>query len=299
MKKVIQFLIILCTSLNACADTPLPNQVSVAVTPEVTYDINTGLFTYSYSLASMSNSAQNVAGYFVPLRGATATNLRAPRGWSATVNLEGSRIHWCACEEEGIVIPPNYVDDGRDLPSMYDIKPGQKLAGFSFQSPDPPSSGEFFAMGWVPIPIEGVDFPPGQQPVQPNFPDNLFKGQTQTPARTEIQFPGGRRPAVDNFLVFLTIKDNDVRQAAVLVDIAFGVTGESVDQNTFNAQLNNVDVTAQFTVMANNRRRAYFQLGASSPLQLGRNVITTTVDGTVPGATRSAKDSDRVVFLVQ
>ena len=154
-------------------------------------------------------------------------------------------------------------------------------------------------MGWVPIPIEGVDFPAGQQPYQPNFPDNLFKGYTQTPARTEFQFPGGRRPAVDNFLVFLTLKDNDRRQGSVLIEVAFGVSGESVNQNTFNAKLNNVDVTAQFVVMGNNRSRAYFQLGSSSPLQLGRNVITTTVDGTVPGATRSAKDTDRVVFLIE
>ena len=235
----------------------------------------------------------------MPLRGATVINSRAPRGWTSSVSHDGTRIHWCACAEEGIMIPPNYVDDGRDLPSLYDIKPKQTLTGFSFQSPDPPSTGEYYAMGWVPIPIEGVDFPAGQQPYQPNFPDTLFKGYTQTPARTEFQFPGGRRPAVDNFLVFLTLKDNDRRQGSVLIEVAFGVSGESVNQNTFNAKLNNVDVTAQFVVMGNNRSRAYFQLGSSSPLQLGRNVITTTVDGTVPGATRSAKDTDRVVFLME
>lgn len=151
----------------------------------------------------------------------------------------------------------------------------------------------------MPIPIEGIDFPVGQEPSEPDFPDNLFNSQTQTPLRNEIQYAGGGSPAVSNFLVFLTIKDGDVKPAPLLVDVAFGINGELVNQSTFRAKLNNVDVTSQFITMDGSRRRAYFQLGTSMPLKLGKNLLTTTVDGIVPGTKRSATDADRITFTVQ
>lgn len=299
MKKFLAFIFLLWLCGGANAQWAWPNKVNVIVTANVTYDNNTGLFTYTYALTSASQSVQEVGGFHVPLRGGTVVNMQSPLGWEFAVNRDGSIAGWCACAEEGFVIPPGYVQDGRGLPSIYQIKPGQTLAGFSFQSPDPPSTGTFYAQGWVPIPIEDVDFPAGQEPYEPDFPDNLFKGETQTPLRSESFYPGGRRPAVDGFLSFLTLKDGDAKQAPVLVDIVFGANGEAVAQATFRALLNDVDVTGQFVVMDANRRRAYFQLGTASALKVGRNVLVTTVDGTVPGATRSATDTDRVVFLVQ
>lgn len=68
---------------------------------------------------------------------------------------------------------------------------------------------------------------------------------------------------------------------------------------TFTAKLNGADVSAQFLVLEPNRRRAVFQFGPGSPLMSGKNVLTTSVDGTVPGSTHTATDSDRVVFLAQ
>ena len=37
----------------------------------------------------------------------------------------------------------------------------------------------------------------------------------------------------------------------------------------------------------------------TSPLEVGRNVLITSVDGVVPGTTRTATDVDRVTFTVQ
>ena len=300
MKKITVLLWLWCACSAVYAAVDWPNRVEVTVAANVTYDRDTGLFTYAYTLTSTAQSVQEVAGFYVPLRGgANVINLKAPPGWTSGVHRDGSMVNWCACAEEGIVVPPNYVDDGNVLPSVYQIKPSQTLTGFSFQSPDPPATGTFYAEGFVRLNVEGVDFPPGPDPYQPDFPNNLFKSEAQTPLRSESVYAGGRRPAVDGFLVFLTLKDGDTRNAPVLVDIAFGPNGETVYQSTFRATLNDIDITSQFVTMAADRRRVYLELGPSSPLKAGRNVLVTTVDGMVPGATRIATDSDRVVFIAQ
>ena len=58
-----------------------------------------------------------------------------------------------------------------------------------------------------------------------------------------------------------------------------------------------VDVTGSFVWRAEyNGYAAEFRLG-SSPLQLGSNVLRTSVDGIVPGTTdRTATDTDRATF---
>ncbi len=70
-------------------------------------------------------------------------------------------------------------------------------------------------------------------------------------------------------------------------------------QSTFKATLNGADVTNRFSVVDANRRRAVFEAVAGSPLTLGKNTLTTSVDGTVPGSNRKATHNDRVVFLAQ
>ena len=97
--------------------------------------------------------------------------------------------------------------------------------------------------------------------------------------------------------MFTSINDGGSYQAPLLVDVAFGQQGEVVDIATFKATLNGVDITSQFVALEPKRRRAQLSIGAA--LKSGKNVLTTTVQGTVPGASRSAKDTDRVTFLVQ
>ena len=94
------------------------------------------------------------------------------------------------------------------------------------------------------------------------------------------------------------IADGDVRPAPVLIDIVFGANGETVRQETFRATLNNVDVTHKFVVTGPNSRRGVFAVGLGS-VSLGRNVLLTTVEGIVPGTTRTASDTDRISFTVQ
>lgn len=293
-------LVVALLPMLAEAQSDVRNKVVVTSSASVTYDSNTGLFTYLYSVASGAASQQEVESFYVPLRGTTAVNLQAPMGWTATLRgTGGGMVIWCACAEEGIVPPPDFVDLGQLVPSIYQIKPGQVLSGFSFQSPDPPAAGSFYAGGFVQIPIEGVDFAPGMSPNLPTFPNDLAAGQVDSPLRVESTFLGGRRPAVDAFVTFLTLEDGVSKVAPVLIDVAFGPNGETVFADTFRAVLNGADITGQFVAMSATRRRAYLQLGPSSALKTGANVLNTSVDGIVPGATRNATDTDRLRFVVQ
>lgn len=298
MRKTLLLMLLVLAAPLARAAIELPNKVSVSVAADVTHDAGTGLFTYRYTVSSDSTSVQEVTGFHLRV-GGSIVNIQSPRGWSGSVRARGDMLIWSASEEEGIVIPPGYVDDGNLLPSIYQIKPGQALGGFSFQSPDPPQFDVFYAEGFVRIPVEGVDFEPGNMPVLPDFPDNLFKGPpTKVPRYSDNLFFGGRRPGVDGFLVFKNIENGALRPAPVLIDLVFGANGETVKQETFRATLNNVDVTHKFAVTGPNTRRGVFPVGLGG-VKIGKNVLLTTVEGVVPGTTRSAADTDRISFTVE
>ncbi len=299
MKKLFSLLIFIFFSCNATSGIELPNKVNISASVNVTYDKNSGLFTYAYILTNYADATQELVSIDIPLRGATILNIKSPRGWWALNTSAGNRIIWCACDEEGMINQSGSADDGRSVPSIYQIKPGQALSGFSYQSAYPPISGVFYATGWVPTPVEGIDFPTGQPPDLPAYPERAYKGTVEAPAFNEALFNGGRRPAVDGFLVFTTIKDNSIYRSPILVDILFGQNGETVHQSTFRAVLNGIDITSQFITMASNRRRVLLELAPDSTLKSGKNVLTTSVEGIVPGATRKATDTDRLVFVAQ
>lgn len=273
----------------------VPNQVNVRATSDVTYDATSGLYTYSYSFHNAATSAQEVESVVIMLGESSAINVKVPKGWDYSgwgdgiQHLPGNKLHFVAIEIDSL--PPNYVDDGNLVPSNYTIKPGQTLAGFSFQSPDPPAIVDLYAQGFTKIP--DVDDLPDPSPT---YFEEAFKGQTKGPKYTETLYTGNRRPATDGFLVFKNLVNRDTKIAPVQVDIEFGINGETVDQSTFRATLNSENVTALFKSTGPKTMRAVFQ-----PNQLaigGRNILLTTVQGIIPSNGRTAGDVDRVVFTV-
>lgn len=284
---------------NALAAVERPNDIRATVNGTTSFDNNTGLYTYRYSVTNYGDSPKPVHEFHIPLRGATILNIASPAGWEAALNRAQTMVGWCACKEEGFVPPAGYVNDGRGIPSQYVVMPGTTLSGFSFQSPYPPSSGIFYAGGWVPIPVEGIDFPEGQEPALPAFPMNLLSGEVAGPLKSDVVYLGGRRPAVDGFLVFVNLRDGEAYTAPVIVDILFSQNGENVLLPSFKASLNGQDVTAAFKTIDVNRRRAVFEAGGGSALKVGKNTLNTAVDGTVPGSHRKATDTDRVVFIAR
>lgn len=278
---------------------PTPaNELSVAVTASVTYNSASGLYTYAYTVANDAGSQQDAWLFALQFSGA-ATNVSSPAGWTPAQHDDRPIMSWAATETGPL--PPDFVDDGNVPPSPFTIAPTSTLSGFSFESPHPPGSVPFFVQGETKLaqvagdvsdlPLEGAEVP--------DFTQDSYAGQTVGPVpidQTQF-FAGGRRPAVDGFLVFLNLADGDTRIPPVGVVVRFGIGGEAVSPETFHATLNGVDVTSSFVPSAPGELVAVFDLG-SSPLEAGRNVLLTSLNGVVPGTTRTATDVDRVTFTV-
>jgi hypothetical protein len=277
---------------------PTPgDQLSATVSTKVSFDSASGLYTYNYTLSNAAASQQKVWFFALQFTG-KLMNPQSPSGWTFVEHDDRPIVSWAATEIGEL--PPDYIDDGNVPPSPFTVSQGTTLSGFSFQSPDPPASVQFFAQGETKLAQVGED--EVELPFElPDFTQDSFVGSAVGPVPVdEAQFfTGGRRPAVDSFLVFLNLVDGDTRPAPMAVVVKFGIGGETVNAATFRATLNGTDVTASF--VPNGRPGelvGVFDLGIS-PLATGRNVLLTSVDGTVPGTTRTATDVDRVTFTVQ
>lgn len=278
---------------------PTPgDQLTAAVSTNVSFDSASGLYTYRYTLSNADSSQQKVWLFALQFTG-TVIDPISPPGWTFVEHDDRPIVSWAATEIGEL--PPDYIDDGSSVPpSPFTVAQGTALAGFSFRSPDPPANVQFFAQGETPLPQIGeeeVDFPYEIL----DFTEDSFNGSTvgPVPVNEAQYFTGGRRPGVDSFLVFLNLVDGDTRTTPTAVVVEFGIGGETVDSATFRATLNGTDVTASF--VPNGRPGelvGLFDLG-TSPLAPGRNVLLTSVEGIVPGTSRTASDVDRLTFTVQ
>lgn len=280
-----------------------PNRVKVVPTGTAGYDANTGLYTYTFTFCSDLSSAQEVESVVILLGDSSAINAIAPKGWRSfpwkdgVQELPGNKIQFGTIEVGQL--PPNYVDDGNLVPSIYQIKPGNCLGGFSFQSPDPSGSGYFYAQGFTPIP-DIDDLPDydalGTSPPGYFDPSESYRSSTKVPIYSGAVFSGNRKG--DGFVTFKNIANLDTRTAPVQIDIEFGINGETVDQNTFKAYLNSEDVTTDFKVTGPKTRSAIFPYDHLSLVPGGRNTLLTTVRGVVSAKGATAGVVDRIVFTV-
>lgn len=134
------------------AQTPLcpdpPNRVTVRVSADVKYDASSWVYSYAYAVSNDVMSAQEVKWFsldFVP----PISNIVSPRGWRDGDFYGRSTMGWVANE-----IDEQGVDDGISVPpSIVQIKPGNTLRGFSFQSPKPPGPVKYYVTGAVPSTI--------------------------------------------------------------------------------------------------------------------------------------------------
>jgi hypothetical protein len=149
------------------------NYVQVHSTVLVTYDALNHLYNYQYSFTNETSSLLEISNIQIPLKGLAVMNVHAPEGWTVKVWKDNAAIAFAATEIP--VLPPNYVDEGNLVPSPFQIKAGYSLAGFSFQSPNPPGTTVFFAQGFKPIP-EIVNQGP-----QPSMFEGGFRGGTTGP----------------------------------------------------------------------------------------------------------------------
>lgn len=128
---------------------PGPNQLTAKVTSQVAFDSATKMYTYVYTISNDPGSLQEIKSFdldFAP----PISNLANPRGWVHAKFTYRSTLGWNAVDVDDI---PVSAGDGNSVPpALTQIKPGQSVAGFSFQSPKPPGPVKYFLTGYVSIP---------------------------------------------------------------------------------------------------------------------------------------------------
>lgn len=281
---------------------PEPMNYPMEVSASVTFDPSTHLYTYSYTVTNPPSNPSGVDYLKIQMQPGVdvVTNVQSPLHWSGDFIEESSFVSWGATETESY-IPSDYVDDGHSIPPYGPfVQPGASLSDFSFQSFGPPGPGYGITQTFAPIPwaddageLEGLPF-------SSSLPeDNGYRFATTVPV-PDTDYLGNRHPSVDGFLVFANMKNRDTFKGSALIVIRFGIGGEVVQQESFHASLNGVDVTQSFVYDARYDGYAANFLIGSSPLVIGSNVLLTSVLGTIPGVyDRPVKDTDRLAFTVK
>lgn len=277
---------------------PTPaNQLSVNVSPTVTFNSATGFYEYDYELVNSASSLQKIVAFAlrVPNGSMTATS---PTGWTFGEYEARPIVEWSATEAK----LDGFVDDGFSIPpAAHPIAQNSAKSGFRLISADPPGTVTYYVKGEVPDPVLAPGGDADASPFDADIEVDSVSGATVGPVPIVASefFEGGRRPATDGFLVFVNLVDGDVRSNPTSIIVKFGARAETVDQSSFRAELNGVDVTGAFVgTSAPGDLAALFTVG-SSPLKAGKNVLLTSVSGTIPGTDRTARDVDRVTFTVK
>lgn len=124
---------------------PAPVQIQPQITVSTSFDSNTNLYTYQYTVANGAAANQEISDIAIDFAGPLSA-VQSPFGWSHGIMSKRSTVHWAATLVDDNA---NFVDDGGIPPGMAQVKPGSSVAGFTFQSPKPPGPVKFFARGYV------------------------------------------------------------------------------------------------------------------------------------------------------
>lgn len=269
------------------------DRVLPALTVQVSYDASASAWRYDYSLANGAGAQQDIRRFDLGFPSPTA-QLTAPAGWWSAFFAEGAEIPGASFQAES----PDSVGETL-LPSPAQIPPGASLQ-FSVVSPYPPGQARTYVQGFAPVPYLPDDF--DDIPVVPDDSTNAQRGWAVGPTRyATVVTDGNRRPSVDGFLGFMNLLETgSVLRDPTPIALKLSVAGETVFPATFTATLNGTDVTALFHPgPADGATLTAYLATGSSPLVVGKNVLITSIDGLVPGTTRTATDTDRMVFDVQ
>jgi len=272
---------------------------SPVITISFAYDDGSGLWIYEYSFHNGATADQPIEAvdlrFFAPdLPGAMAS---APTGWVAP-----------QYPPPGVAIPGvsfmTFVDAPAGvtrLASPDQIPAGSTADGFRLENQYPPGYARAYVKGYVPLPaVSESDFAE-EAMIVPHDTTNSQRRWTLGPTQyQEVVTGGNRRPATDGFLGFMNLSE----KSSILTDPApialkFSLDGETVFTETLEVKLNGTDVTDAFHPGPGDGADlvGVFAIG-SSPLQEGKNVLLTSVDGIVPSNGNTGKDADRIVFLV-
>jgi hypothetical protein len=200
-----------------------PNLVKVSVSPTVTFDAASNLFTYQYAFTSDSTSQQEVSDIAIDFA-APVTNIVSPTGWTSAIFADRNNVHWKATA--AAPLPSDQPDVGQVPPGLFQIKPGNSLGGFSFQSPNSPGPVNTYTLGFADI--GAADSEAGAEAIEDSCPqgvagffDLAIIGSTRgpvdfIPVQIDIK-PGGTPNAINP-------RDQGVIPVAVLSSSTFDAT---------------------------------------------------------------------------
>lgn len=282
------------------------DRVDEAIVVTTTYDPALQRWRYEYVLSNGILAEQDI-WKFKLRQDAWTTSASAPNGWDVnrrsqdTFDPNGPGIRATTYRAK---LPSEFT--GRFWPpSAYQLPPGQSLTGFVQESPYPPGYARTYTQGysgspWEPDPLEDREAYEAMKPTPHDTTDSQRAWTLGPTIYREVVTGGNRRPATDGFLGFMNLSE----KSSVLTDPApialkFSLSGETVFQETLEIKLNGVDVTAEFHPGPSDGADlvGVFFIG-SSPLQEGKNVLLTSVQGIVPSNGHTGTDSDRIVFRV-
>lgn len=193
-----------CPGLAQTVKCPPPrNLVKATVTATVTFDSIANLYTYQYTVTSDPRNRQGIEGVAVDFS-PPVKNVTHPRGWFGMPFAGRNTMVWSAIA--AAPLPPGTRDTGQLPPSLFPIKPGNSMAGFSFQSPNPPASVNSYVLG--PATLAVADSEADAEAIADNCPQSVggffdlaTVGTTQGPARfipVHISINPGSSPVTIN-----------------------------------------------------------------------------------------------------
>lgn len=277
---------------------PLPaNRLSVLVDVLVEYDRKNDIYKYSYSLSNSSSSQQEISFFALSVNEDKGSVIEAtsPEGWRFSSHLNEDYISWQAVEG----VPSDYIDDGGVPPSLFQIKPGESLTGYSIVSKNMPIDTNYYVQGYTPLPsvTEDVDEFDDEGYEIKHFSQNSVSALVKGPAGKPI-FSGNRRPSVDGFVGLVDFDpDNNQFSRPKKIVVKFALGGEKVDASTFKAILNKQDVTSLFIIDDSGSGDLAIELDNQDGIAIaGENVLILSVQGVSPNNGNAATDTDRIVF---
>jgi hypothetical protein len=273
------------------ADRVLPGYAVTAA-----YNATQAIWTYGYTFSNGAGAQQALQSVRLRFNGPPLT-VAQPSGWydltfPPSLVLPGAFF--------GARLPDVYSGTTAEEPGVARILAGQTLPGFSITSAYPPGYARTYAQGFAAYPPA----PAGSQEEDFNLPADTTNAQRSFvlgPIRyTQVTTGGNRRPGVDGFLGFMNLNvSGSVVRTPAPIALKFSLNGETVFRETLHITLNGTDVTASFKPGPSDGADlvGVFALNVS-PLQLGKNVLQTSVEGLKMGTTQRATDVDKITFTM-
>ncbi len=124
------------------------------ISSSVKYDSKTKTYTYSYTIKNDLGSLVPIEGLFLFLS-EKPTTIEQHANWDSTfygADSSPARLIWSTFYATGKFDPSRPEAGQRRVPDSA-VKPGKSLSGFSFKSPNPPGSIQYFPDGFTQLPM--------------------------------------------------------------------------------------------------------------------------------------------------